>query len=48
MVANAGKATVLLCDLQFHSPVVALDLMQPAFGRPLGEASLAGVLHTKV
>ena len=48
MVANARKATVLLCDLQFHSPLVALDLMHPALGRPLGDGGLAGVLHTRV
>lgn len=48
MVASARKATVLLCNLQLHSPPVALDLMQRAFGRPLGDRDLAGVLHTKV
>ena len=48
MVASARKATALLSDLQFHSPLVALDLMQPALGRPVGERGLAGLLHTRV
>lgn len=48
MVARARKAAVLLSDLQFHAPLVALGLMQPALGRPVGERGLAGLLHTKV
>jgi hypothetical protein len=48
VAARARRDIALPCDLQFPSPLMALDLMKPALGIPLGDYGLAGVLHIKV